>query len=261
MASVRAAAVAGMFYPDDPAQLADTITALLAAAPESTARPKAIVAPHAGYIYSGSVAASVYRMLQQRAEINRVILLGPSHRVALLGIAACSASAFATPLGEIPVDRDTIDALLSKRLISQMDQAHQLEHSLEVQLPFLQVALPGPFTLIPLVVGDTDPEEVVDVLDEVWGGEETLIVVSSDLSHFHDYDTACRMDRSTSDAIEELDIRGIDYDHACGRNPLKGLLLAARRRKLTATTVDLRNSGDTAGPRDQVVGYGAYAIQ
>lgn len=261
MGKVRAAAVAGMFYPADPGELADTISAMLVAAPERKGHPKAIIVPHAGYIYSGPVAASAYRLLQQRTEINRVVLLGPSHRVALLGIAASSATAFATPLGEVPVDRAIIDELLARRLISQMDQAHQLEHSLEVHLPFLQVALPGEFTLIPLVVGDCEPEEVVDVLDHVWDGEETLIVVSSDLSHYHDYDTAQRLDRTTSDAIEDLDIAPIGYDNACGRNPVKGLLLAARRRKLTASTIDLRNSGDTAGPRDQVVGYGAYVIQ
>lgn len=189
-----------------------------------------------------------------------MILLGPSHRVPFYGLAASSASHFVTPLGMIPLDRQCIEQLVANGQVQELDQAHSLEHSLEVHLPFLQTILHD-FSLVPLVVGDASAEQVADVLQAVWGGPETLIVISSDLSHYHDYATAQKMDRATSDAIEHLAPEAIDYEQACGRIPVSGLLTLARRQGLKATTIDLRNSGDTAGPRDRVVGYGAYIIQ
>jgi len=261
MGSIRAPAVAGMFYPDDPRELQTMIDTFLgaAAAPPGPI-PKAIIAPHAGYIYSGPVAASVYaRLAPARSTIRRVVLLGPSHRVGFRGLAVSSAESFRTPLGDIPLDRAALDALADLPQVVPLDPAHAAEHSLEVHLPFLQTVL-GEFTLVPLVVGDASAAEVAEVLERLWGGEETLIVISSDLSHYHDYATARRMDHETAEAIEMLRGEALAYDDACGRNPIRGLLEAARRHGLSVTTLDLRNSGDTAGPRDQVVGYGAWLL-
>lgn len=259
MANIREPAVAGMFYPGNSEQLHEMVQALLEQANTPTSpAPKAFIAPHAGYIYSGPVAASAYASLRQvRDTIERVILLGPSHRVGFPGLATSSAEIFSTPLGDIPIDTDTVTRLIALPQVRPLDQAHQLEHSLEVHLPFLQETL-SHFKLVPLVVGDASAEDVAEVLEMVWGGDETLIIISSDLSHYHDYDTAVRMDRETSDAIEHLKPEALHFEDACGRNPIIGLLTVARHRHLRVETVDLRNSGDTAGPRDQVVGYGAY---
>jgi hypothetical protein len=257
---VRLPAVAGLFYPNDRTELSQMLKDLLGKAQGPNVAPKALIAPHAGYIYSGPIAASVYaQVASARQRIRRVILLGPAHRVPFHGIAASSASAFDTPLGPVPVDTAAVQALLSLPQVRVLDEAHDLEHSLEVHLPFLQTVL-DQFSLVPLVVGDASYQDVADVIEFLWGGDETLIVISSDLSHYHDYDTARTMDRATSKAIEALEPELIDHDQACGRTPVGGLLLVARQHGLHARTLDLRNSGDTAGPRDQVVGYGAYAI-
>jgi AmmeMemoRadiSam system protein B len=258
MATVRHPAVAGRFYPADARELRAMVREYLAAAPApSGPAPKAIIAPHAGYIYSGPIAGSAYAELAAaRDDISRIVLLGPAHRVPFHGLAAPSVDAFETPLGLVQVDRDAIERIANLPQVRVFDRAHDLEHSLEVHLPFLQELL-GDFSLVPLAVGEASPEEVGEVLDALWGGPETRIVVSSDLSHYHDYDTAAALDLATSRAIEELRPEAIEYDHACGRTPINGLLTVARARGLRAETVDLRNSGDTAGPRSQVVGYGA----
>ncbi len=261
MATTRLPAVAGMFYPEDPEILRNTVQSMLDQAIDSGDVPKALIVPHAGYMYSGPVAASAYVLLRQRTEIRRVVLLGPSHRIPLIGIAASSASAFATPLGNVTIDQELVRTLINHGMVTCLDQAHQLEHSLEVHLPFLQMALPQAFDLLPLVVGDSTADEVSGLLDFVWNGQETLIVISSDLSHYHDYDTARNKDRATSRAIENLRYQDIGYDDACGRNPISGLLRLAKKKALHCKMLDLRNSGDTAGTRDQVVGYGAYVIQ
>jgi hypothetical protein len=193
------------------------------------------------------------------SRISRVVLLGPSHRVWLRGLATHSAAAFATPLGEIPLDREAIERALTLPQVVLDDTAHAREHSLEVQLPFLQWVL-GRFALVPFAVGDADTAEVAEVLELLWGGDETLIVISSDLSHYYDYDTARRLDDDTRRAIESLRPEDLDAESACGRIPVRGLLSAARRHGLTARTLDLRNSGDTAGSREQVVGYGAWSF-
>jgi hypothetical protein len=221
------------------------------------ARPKAIIAPHAGYIYSGAIAASVYALVD-RASIRRVVLLGPTHRVAVRGLALPGCERFATPLGSIPIDAPAVELLKKLPQVTVSDDAHALEHSLEVHAPFLQKALDD-FSLVPLAVGDASPAEVQEVLDAVWGGPETLIVVSSDLSHYLPYTAAQAVDRATADAIVGLD-PDIDHEHACGATPVAGLLRAAADRGLTPRLVDLRNSGDTAGDRDRVVGYGAFAF-
>jgi AmmeMemoRadiSam system protein B len=265
MASVRRPAVAGLFYPDDPEELTAAVDGYLAKARSASSRPqgpiKALIAPHAGYIYSGPVAASAYvRLAAQRRTVSRVVLLGPAHRVAIRGLAAPSQSAFATPLGVVEVDGETLRALIRRfPQVREHSAAHAGEHSLEVHLPFLQRSLDS-FDLVPLVVGHATSEDVAEVLDDVWDGPETLIVISSDLSHYHGYAVAQRLDRDTDGAILALDGDRIGDEQACGRIPIRGLLDVARRRGLGAERLDLRNSGDTAGPRDQVVGYGAWAL-
>ncbi|MCB1822150.1 MAG: AmmeMemoRadiSam system protein B [Candidatus Competibacteraceae bacterium] len=261
MQTTRAPAVAGLFYPASSAELHTQVQNFLNQAPPSVGSPpKAIIAPHAGYIYSGPIAASAYSQLKAaRDSITRVVLLGPSHRVGFRGIAVSSMQAFATPLGLIPIDQHAVEQARKLPDVGFLEQAHAQEHSLEVHLPFLQEIL-GEFKLVPLVVGDARPEQVGAVLEALWGGPETLIVISSDLSHYHDYQTAQQLDSATSKAIETLRFEDIGYEQACGRNPVNGLLWVARRKGLHGETLDLRNSGDTAGSRDQVVGYGAYAF-
>lgn len=258
--NVRPPAVAGMFYPGDPAQLAADLQALLAeAAAPALPPPKAIVAPHAGYVYSGPIAASVYaRLAPWKALFRRVVLLGPTHRVAVRGLAAPAADFFATPLGRIAIDRRALAAIADLPQVGIADAAHAQEHSLEVQLPFLQAVL-GDFTLLPLAVGHASPEEVAEVLERLWGGPETLLVVSSDLSHYLDYASAGRRDRATCERILRLDPQVVP-EQACGAYPVNGLLLAAQRHGLRPQLVDLRNSGDTAGDRSHVVGYAAFAF-
>jgi AmmeMemoRadiSam system protein B len=259
MMNVRQPAVAGMFYPAEAEVLREQVDTYLRQADAGHPAPKAVVAPHAGYIYSGPIAASAYAPVKALAgRIERVVLLGPAHRVYVRGLAASSAQYFDTPLGRIPLDRKAIDEVVAAfPFVEIFDQAHGPEHSLEVHLPFLQETL-GTFSLVPFVVGDAAPDEVAQVLEALWGAEETLIVISSDLSHYHDYDTAGRLDRAAATAIEHLDPSHLNQEQACGRIPVCGLMEAARRHGLKAETVDLRNSGDTAGPRDQVVGYGAW---
>lgn len=264
MSQVRAPAVAGMFYPADAVELRHVVEKLLAEAPATVAAaqsPKALIAPHAGYIYSGAIAASAYARLSPiRAVIRRVILLGPAHRVPVVGLALPAVDEFATPIGTVQLDQDAMDTVRDLPQVSVFNDAHVLEHSLEVHLPFLQLALDS-FQLVPLLVGESSAEEVAEVLELLWGGDETLIVISTDLSHYHNYQSAQKMDRATSDAIEKLAFEDIKYEQACGRMPVSGMLLAARRKGLHSETIDLRNSGDTAGSRDKVVGYGAYVLQ
>lgn len=261
MDGTRAAAVSGMFYPADAGELARSVRRYLAAATaEEGPAPKAVIAPHAGYVYSGPVAATVYaRVAEARERIRRVVLIGPCHRVAIDGFAAVGWQAFETPLGAVPVDRAAMEQALALPTVQIFDAAHRQEHCLEVQLPFLQSVLED-FAIVPLLAGEATAEETAELLELLWDGPETLIVISSDLSHYHDYDTAGRLDGATTEAIERLDPDAIGYDDACGRVPITGLLLAARHHGLTARTLDLRNSGDTAGGRGEVVGYGAYAF-
>jgi MEMO1 family protein len=256
---VRAPSAAGRFYPADPEELRNLIAALLAQAPPATGpAPKAMIVPHAGYIYSGPIAASAYAFLALAREVvRRIVLLGPSHFAAFEGLAAPSAHAFSTPLGPVPVDRDALRQIESLPQVKVLDEAHAREHALEVQLPFLQTVLDH-FTLVPLAVGSASPEEISQVLGALWGGDETRIVISSDLSHYYDSQTAQRLDRATAKAIEALKPDDVGEDQACGRMAIRGLLHAARQQGLEARTVDLRHSGDTAGPREQVVGYGAF---
>lgn len=258
--TIRQPAVAGMFYPADPVELRWMIEGLLAQVTPQPAEPHALIVPHAGYIYSGPVAATAYAHVASRAgQINRVVLLGPTHHVRFQGLSACTADAYQTPLGLVPLDRSILELTPPLPHVQPLDAAHLREHSLEVQLPFLQVVL-GKFTLIPLVVGEARPEETAEVLERLWGGPETLVVISSDLSHYHDAATARRIDAETCRIIEARRPDLLTGERACGCRAINGLLAIAQRRQLPVTTVDLRNSGDTAGGRDRVVGYGAWLV-
>jgi len=256
----RPPAVAGMFYPGAPTELAATVDQLLGEAPIVEApQPKALIVPHAGYVYSGSTAAMAYAALAPwRKTIRRVILLGPTHRVAVNGLAVPKTESFTTPLGNVPLDQSAIAQLANLPQIVVSDHVHAQEHSLEVHLPFLQRVLDD-FTLIPLAVGHTTPQAVAEVLDLLWGGAETLIVISSDLSHYLPYADANRLDRNTCQHILHLDTC-IQPEQACGAYPLNGLLLTARQRGLAPQLIYHCNSGDTAGDKQRVVGYAAFAF-
>ena len=263
-AKIRPPAVAGMFYPDDAAELTRTLEVLLQSNipknPVNAKDIKAIIAPHAGYIYSGPVAAAEYQFLNQRKDdIENIILIGPSHRVPLLGLATSSADYYTTPLGEIPVNREITKIFNELPFVGELDQAHSLEHSLEVHLPFFQHILKD-FQLVPVVAGDATAEQVSQFVELALRQQNSLLVISSDLSHYHDYNTAKRLDNDTCNAIESLAVEQLDSKHACGYIPVRGLLKYAKEHGLTAETIDCRNSGDTTGPKDQVVGYGAYVF-
>jgi AmmeMemoRadiSam system protein B len=248
-----------MFYPADPRQLEHDVQKYLAAAQPQALHPKALIVPHAGYIYSGAIAASAYATLRAIApRIKRVILLGPTHRVAVRGLALPDTDAFDTPLGRIQLDTEAMRSIAKLPQVIVSSEAHEQEHSLEVQLPFLQTVL-GEFTLLPLAVGMATAEDVAEVLEAVWGGEETLIVISSDLSHYLSYAAAQFADNKTAQDILNLH-QPIDHEQACGGTPIGGLMLAAQRHHLTPHLLDLRNSGDTAGSHDRVVGYAAFAF-
>ena len=261
MDQVRAPAVAGAFYPAAVEALQSQVSALLDAIPYPARglRPKALIAPHAGYVYSGLTAAHAYGELAPwRDEISRVILLGPAHRVRVSGLALPASAAFATPLGTVPLDYAAMDDIRHLPQVCTSDEAHAREHSLEVHLPFLQRMLTA-FTLVPLAVGAATPAQVAEVLKRLWGGDETLIVVSSDLSHYLTYAQAQTVDDRTAGRI--LDLQPcLDHQQACGATPVNGLLLEARARGLSPRLLDQRNSGDTAGDKNRVVGYASFAF-
>ena len=257
----RQPAVAGTFYPDNPKQLHLMLDQYLQDARIDAKVPKAIIVPHAGFVYSGPVAASAYARLQQaKNKITRVVVIGPSHRVAFRGLAVSRANTFSTPLGKIHVDQKAVTMLMQLPFVEYIEQAHALEHSLEIHLPFLQETLHD-FKIVPIVAGDASPEQVSLVIDALWGGDETLIVISSDLSHYNDYATAKKLDQLTSENIEKLQYELITSESACGKVPVSGLLKLARDKSLSIKAIDVRNSGDTAGDKSRVVGYGAYVIE
>jgi len=258
MTVIREPAVAGQFYPGNATELGTTIRMFLdEAQTQEGPAPKALIVPHAGYIYSGPVAATAYaRLRPYRQRYTRVILLGPCHRLAVCGLALSGADVFRTPLGDVSLDKNTI-ANLDMQDVDVIEATHQFEHSLEVHLPFLQTVLES-FSLVPLVVGDVAAETVAEVIDALWGGPETLIVISSDLSHYLPYEEARATDKTTCEAIENQNTKDIDHHGACGATPIGGLLIATKRRGLKPVTLDLRNSGDTAGDKSQVVGYGSW---
>jgi len=256
----RPAAVSGMFYASDPQQLSSDIHAYLSQANNRfNCQPKALIAPHAGYIYSASIAANAYKLLEPIAqEIHQVILLGPSHRVAFKGIATPDVNFFETPLGSIKINNQFCDMAEQLNFVNKNRLAHKDEHSLEVHLPFLQSLLTD-FELTPFVVGDCDEKDVEALLELFWTTKNRLYVISTDLSHFQDYDSAIKHDANTSHAIESMQPEKIHYDDACGRNPLNGMLNLAKHHQLKIKCLNLKNSGDTAGDKNRVVGYGSYA--
>ncbi|MDQ5848626.1 MAG: AmmeMemoRadiSam system protein B [Pseudomonadota bacterium] len=262
MAAMRPAAVAGMFYPASERALAAEVDDLLGAVEQAAPRlriPKALIVPHAGYVYSGQVAARAYdELAAARGLVRRVVMLGPVHRVPVRGLAVPGAAAFATPLGSVRIDSEALRAVRDMPQVVESDPAHALEHSLEVQLPFLQKVLDD-FSLVPLAVGTASAEEVAQVLERLWGGAETLIVISSDLSHYHPYEQARQIDRSTVTRIASF-ATDLDHDEACGATPLNGFLSLARKKGLFIKLLAACNSGDTAGGKGQVVGYSAFAL-
>jgi len=260
-ASVRPPAVAGQFYTRNPQRLRAEVAELLAGVPQGApAAPKALIAPHAGYVYSGKVASAAFAALGAHAQaITRVVLIGPAHYVRLRGIAVPTARAFDTPLGRVPVDHAALEAIADLPFVTVADAPHAPEHALEVELPFLQTVLDS-FALVPMLVGDATPQQVAEVLGRLWSAGDTLIVVSSDLSHYHDYETAQRLDGATAETIEAGDWARLGPGDACGFLAVAGLLVEADRRGLKTRRLALCNSGDTAGTRERVVGYGAWAF-
>ncbi len=260
MSAIRLPAVAGTFYPADAEALAASVDNLLAGAGDSRELPKAVIAPHAGHIYSGQIAATAFAPLRYAAgSISRVVLVGPSHRVAFRGIAVCRSTSYRTPLGDIPVDQVAIRQINRLPGVGFLDRAHENEHSLEVHLPFLQRTLKH-FSLVPLVVGDASADDVAAVLDTLWDLPGTLIVISSDLSHYHPYEEAKRLDTETAHKINILDPTLVS-EQACGCRGVNGLLTLIARKHLNIEQLELGNSGDTAGDREQVVGYGAWRVR
>lgn len=257
----RQTAVAGTFYPANPKELETQVSKLLSDSQKEFLKcPKALIAPHAGYIYSGPIAANAYHGISKfKDQIKQVVIFGPSHHMAFEGIAATHAPSYQTPLGEIKIVQALAQKLKPFKQIGFYDPAHLKEHSIEVHLPFLIKVLDH-FEFVPLVVGQSQPEYVAEVMGAFWNLPGTLIIVSTDLSHYHTYDEAKNRDLKTSDQIENLDYTQISPDQACGARPLNGLLKLIKDKSATIERLDLRNSGDTAGPRDQVVGYAAYAV-
>ncbi len=259
--TTRAPACDSRFYPSERAALQESVDSYVdESPPELGGRPEAVIAPHAGYVYSGMVAGRAYGAAAPIAEsVERVVLIGPSHFTRFEGLASSRASAFETPLGMTPLDRETIDELASRDVIHVAEEPHRDEHSLETHLPFIQTLF-GEVELVPVVTGEAPDEAVADLIEETWNDRETFVAVSSDLSHHLDYETARDVDRTTCEAIESLEPDDIGRRDACGRLAIRGLLLAADRRELSVETLDLQNSGDTAGGRDEVVGYGAWVL-
>ena len=257
---IRPPAVAGLFYPGDAAELRDAVSEYLAQAPTVAGPvPKALIVPHAGYIYSGAIAAAAYSQVGHlRQRIRRIVLIGPSHRVYLRGMAVPAAEVFQTPLGMVPIDRELKARVLTHEQVAESDAPHASEHSLEVQLPFLQMLFDG-FTLLPISLGSAAPPAVAAVLAEVWGGEETLVLASSDLSHYLPYEEACAVDSETIGAIVRAEPT-LTGEQACGCIGINGLSLLARQRGARIEELARCNSGDTAGDRNRVVGYGAFAL-
>jgi hypothetical protein len=263
MATIRPTAVAGMFYPENPEYLKNMIKKFLDEAHiyANLPLPKGIIAPHAGYVYSGSVAASAYACLKNAQKlIKNVVLLAPAHHYPMHGIATTAANLHATPLGNILIDQIKIQQLTSgeKTLVTICEDAFTYEHAIEVHLPFLQMTLANDFSIIPLIVGSASIQAVEDVLEKLWNGPETLIIISSDLSHYCDYETALKLDKKTAELITSFDAKTISSENACGAYPMRGFLSFAHKKNLTAKIIDLRNSGDTAGDKNRVVGYGAF---
>lgn len=263
MKKIREPAVAGTFYPAEKDELKHMIEQFILEAPKANKVPKVIIAPHAGYIYSGELAGAVYaRLIPDNNKISRVILMGPSHKVGFHGMALSTAEHFSTPLGSIDIDIESNTQLSRFPYVQYLDQAHELEHSIEVHLPFLQMVLKK-FILLPIICGDSSADQVCTIIEQFWGQPETLIVISSDLSHFHNYETAQKKDKATSNFIEQLELEHLDSDSACGYIPISGLLALARKNDLKIKMIDLKNSADASriSDKNRVVGYGTYVIE
>jgi AmmeMemoRadiSam system protein B len=262
--NIRHAAVAGQFYSDDPDELAHNVDSYIHSglADVNANSLHGLIVPHAGYIYSGPVAGVAYWVLQKaRSRIRTVVLAGPSHRVFLEGIGASLAAEWHTPLGPVAIAQDETSKLLHEfSAVNVRDDAHAPEHSLEVQLPFLQRVLDPDWQLLPLVVGHVDSNVMAEVLEPYLTRPDVVVIVSTDLSHYLTYDDARERDNRTAWNIIERNPDHIFDDDACGAYPLRGALVAAKEGDCNIELLALANSGDTQGSRDRVVGYGAFAI-
>lgn len=260
MTKVRKAAVAGLFYPKKEKELSQMVERFISEAQADDIIPKALIAPHAGYVYSGPIAGTAYAYLKKTASAyTKAVVIGPAHRLAFSGVAAPSHDYFETPLGRVLIDRETITKLESLGFVQILDAAHAEEHSLEVQIPFLQKTLPE-MSLVPLLVGRIESDRLSSLIGLLAEDQTNIIIISSDLSHFEEYSHAQALDQETSRSIESLEDKRISGEAACGVYPIRGLLQYAREAGLRVKTVDLANSGDTAGSKDSVVGYGAYVF-
>jgi AmmeMemoRadiSam system protein B len=257
---IRETAVAGTFYEASEGALRLQLASLMAEVQAPAVdRPKVLIVPHAGYIYSGATAAQAYATVAHlSADITRVVLFGPAHSVHLQGMALPDTDAFATPLGMVPIDRESVLRACALPRVCLSDEAHRLEHSLEIQLPFVQTLL-GEFSLVPVVVGHCTAQAVAVVMDALWGGPETLLIVSTDLSHFHTYEEASAIDKRTCQRLLDKDT-SLDGHDACGAYALNGLMSSAHCEALKIQQLALCNSGDNAGNKDRVVGYGAFIL-
>ena len=264
MMRTRRAAVAGTFYPADRTELAELVDGMLAGAPSAhdAGPPIALIAPHAGYVYSGPTAAAAYARLRLWAPfIDRIVVVGPAHRVAVHGLGLSTAEAFETPLGRIPVDRAACDELLTHRGVCISDETHRDEHSVEVHLPFLQRILGDAWQLVPVVAGSGPPPVIADAFETLWGAHGTVFVISTDLSHYHDLRSARSLDRTTAATIVAASWEHLGSEDACGAVPVRGALELARRHGEHVSLVELATSADTIGPADRVVGYGSFVIR
>lgn len=260
--STRAPAVSGLFYNDSPISLRRQVLEFLAAASSAEDRSatknselKAVVVPHAGYIYSGPVAAFAYKEIQKEAaHFKKIVLIGPSHHVPFQGVAVPKMNTFATPLGSVSVDLSLKQIALNFSFVIENDEPHRKEHSLEVQLPFLQVALKK-FSILPIVIGQASATDLTQLLYKLCTEKDVLIVISSDLSHYLPYNIAQKRDLNTIDHILHFEPEKIEYDDACGRQGIQAFLHYAQSKKLIPILFNYKNSGDTAGDKSQVVGY------
>jgi len=254
---IRRAAVSGRFYPSDKLELSKIISSFMRKAVITNREiPKAIISPHAGYIYSGQIAAAGYKVLERPNNIKKIILFAPSHFANFDGIVASNVDFFETPFGKIKVNNNSIERLEKKSLINVDNFAHEQEHSIEVQLPFLQYIL-NEFQIVPLLVSSNGFKNIPAIINELMD-KETLIVVSSDLSHYLPYEKAVITDKKTADHILNLEYDELSIDSACGIGAIKGLLLYTKIKHGKIDLIELKNSGDTSGDKSSVVGYGAF---
>lgn len=256
----RKPTVAGLFYPSETDNLSKLITDLLNQKPP-VSFTKMLIVPHAAYQYIGEILAQSYLHLFSRSQqIKTVVLLTPSHHIKFNGIAITSKDCYLTPFGEVIIDSDAMMTLLNFPQVVMFDDAHIKEHSIEIHLPFLQTILPS-FSLVPLIIGETNSYNILEILEKLWEQEETLIIASMNLSHYQTYNIAQELDQRTSQAIESLHWQSLQTNQICNIHLISSLLQLAHQKSLTPKTIKVCNSGDLTGIKNRVVGYGAFIFQ